>query len=242
MTKKKKKNPAKKKEPILSEDERNELKQEGELPKKRLILKENKQLIGFILVIILFFAAFIGPYLFIQSQKTFTYAGVAWQTEQYGEETLFHTRFGKCYKGVCNGAHNTYLKTDPRKNNIPVDIGPLSLYPEIIISQSPEVLECYKQILVTDALYQITAVFPFIKNKTIAITNETLAKEIKKDYATCENKPEETTIIQVQLGEESKITSKPEDDCYFITIKNCDDNLLVAESFILEAIKQLNAK
>lgn len=239
MTKKKKN---KKSEPILSEIEKEEFKKEGELPKKRIRLRENKQLIGFLIIIVLFFAAFLGPYLFIQSQKTFKYAGVTWQIEKHGEETLFHTRFGKYYKEIYYGGHNTYLRNDPRKNKIPLETGPISLYPKIIISQSPEVLKCYKQILVTDALYQITSAFPFIIEKTIAVSDKNLSKETKLNYSTCDNKPAETTIIQVQLGDESKITARPQDDCYFITIKNCEENLLVTERFIIEAIKQLNAK
>lgn len=240
MAKKKKqpkKKQSKKKEPILTEEEKDEKKLEGELPKKKIRLTENRQLIGFIVVIIIFFAAFLGPYFFIQNQKSFEYAGVTWQIEEHGEETLYHTRFEKFYK---NTFHNTFLRNDPRKNNIPIEVKGFSLQPNIIIALTPEVTKCYKQILVSDALSQIMLAVPFLKTSTIAITNEEVAKEAGKYYATCDNKPARSTVIQLELGDESKVTEDRENNCIFITIEKCEDNIITAEKLIIEMIRQLN--
>jgi hypothetical protein len=220
----------------LTEEE----KREGELPPLVTRSTENKQLIWFVVIVTVFFLAFLGPYFYLQNQKTFEYAGVTWQVEKDGPITFYHTQFGKNYKGQYLGAHNAYFRNNPKTNNIPIEIGNLSLNKHIIITLSPEVLECDKQILAVDALYQITQALPFITERTIGLTDSTHAQETNKTYATCTNKPPMSTVIQIELGETSKVTEIPKDDCYKITIKKCEDNLITAEKLVLEVIRQMN--
>lgn len=222
------------------EIKKNQKEEEEEKQEKKIIKSESKQLMWFLIIIVLLFLSFLLPYYYIKTQQVFEFAGVTWQVEKHGDITLYYTQFSKIFMGTYYGEHNTFLRNDPRKNNIPIDVKEIFVYPKIIISQSPDVLVCDKQVLVTDALYQITLAMPFIRERIIAITDSEVADEIKRDYAVCEDKPDKTTIFQVELGNESRIRVDQENNCYFITIKDCKDNLKTAERFIIEIIKELN--
>jgi len=236
----KKKKKTTKKKSKLTEKKKEEPKKEDELPKKKTRKQETLQIIGIVAVIIVFFLAFIIPYTYIENQKTFKHGNVTWRIEQHGEITLYHAQFGKNYAGQYYGTHNTFFRNDPRTNDAQIDIGPISLQPKIVISQGPEALVCNRQVLVTDALSQITLAIPFITEKTLGTTSLETANKTGLNYTTCENKPQDTTIIQVEMGDEAKITENRRSDCYFVTIDKCENNLKVAEKFIFEIIKQLN--
>ena len=95
MAKKKvKRKTVKKKVSKLTVDEKEELKAEGELPKKKIREDENRQLIWFFAVVIVIFAAFLVPYFWIQSSKTFEWGGAEWVIEDdiYLKQ-LYHGRF-----------------------------------------------------------------------------------------------------------------------------------------------------
>ena len=212
-----------------------------EPPKKKIKKQETIQIIGVIAVIIVFFLAFIIPYTYIENQKTFKHGNVTWRIEQHGEITLYHAQFGKNYASQYYGTHNTFFRNDPRTNDAQIDIGPISLQKKIIISQGRDALTCNRQVLVTDALSQITQAIPFITEKTLATTSQEIANQTTfLNYTTCQNKPQDATIIQVEMGNEAKITEDRGNDCYFITIDKCENNLKTAEKFIFEIIKQLN--
>ncbi|MGK0209545.1 MAG: hypothetical protein ACI83O_000823 [Patescibacteria group bacterium] len=202
--------------------------------------QEDRQLFWAVLIIIIFFAAFLGPYYYIQSQKTFEYNNLTYNIQEHGELKLYHNQFAKNYNKQNYGDHNVFLRNDPRTNKIEINDAPIQLQSTVMIAQSPEVLACDKSILATDALFQITNAFPFIKAKIIAITNETFADEHKKPYATCEDKPQDVSIFQVELGETSSVVKDPENDCYKITIDSCENNLLTVERFVIDIIEQLN--
>lgn len=204
----------------------------------KLTQQETKQLIGVLITIVVLFLAVLIPYFYIQSQKSFTYLGVNWQKEQYGELTVYHTQFPKIYQGKDYGIHNVYLRNNPKKNNITLEIEKLTFKEKLIVTQSKEILNCSNQIIVSTELGQITQALPFIKNVTGATSNKELANELNITYSTCENIPTRTTVIQLEITNQTKIT-KPSENCYLIEIDSCEKNILASERFILEIIKAL---
>lgn len=229
-----------KKKSKLTEEEKEELDKEGELPKKKTRKQETLQVIGILAVIAIFFLAFLVPYFYVQNQKTFKYGNVSWQVEEHGDITLYHTQFGKFHRSQYYGTHDTYFRNNPKTNDVPINIGPISLQQKVIISQSPDVFFCDKQVLVTDALNQITQAIPFIQETILGTTDMKEANISRLEYANCENKPEDATIFQVELGNEAKITENRGKNCYLITIDKCENNLKTTEKFIFEIIRQLN--
>lgn len=206
---------------------------------KNKINKETKQLIGIMTVIIIIFSAVLIPYFYIQSQKVFDYVGVTWQKEQYGELTVYHTKFPKIYDGKDYGIHNVYLRNNPKKNSIPLEIENLTFRENVIVTQSKEILNCPNQIIVSTELGQITNALPFIKKTIGATTDKQLSQEENISYYSCEEKiPSRTTIFQLELTNQTRIT-KPKDNCYLIEIDNCNKNILSSERFIIEIIKKL---
>lgn len=205
----------------------------------KAVQKETKQLIGVLVSITILFLAVLIPYFYIQSQKSFDYLGVNWQKEQYGDLTIYHTRFPKIYQGKDYGIHNVYLRNNPKQNNITSEIEKLTFKEKIVVTQSREILNCSNQIIVSTGLGQITQALPFIKNVTGATSNKEFADELNISYSTCENIPTKTTIIQLDLTNQTKI-SKLSENCYLIEIDSCEQNILASEKFILEIIKALN--
>lgn len=209
--------------------------------KKKLIQKETKQLIGILISIAILFLAVLIPYFYIQSQKYFNYLGVDWQKEQYGNLTIYHTKFPKIYQGKDYGIHNVYLRNNPKKNNINSEIEKLTFKENVIVTQSKEILSCPNQIIVATELGQITQALPFVKSAIGATSNKEHAEELNISYSTCENIPTRTTLIQLEITNQTKI-SKPSENCYLIEIDSCEKNILASEKFILEVIKALNFK
>jgi hypothetical protein len=221
-----------------------EVKREDEIKGDRISNKNKKyqerQIIAIFIGIVLVFSAFLIPYYYFKNQRIFEYEEFLWQVDKGNEVTFYHTQVNKTLEGRFLGVHNIYFRNDPRRNNIPIEVSEYSFYKNIIITSSPEVLKCEKQILVTDALAQITLAMPYYnKEVRTAVNDMEEANKTKQLYATCENKPEKTTIIQVEMGDKAKIMQDLDNRCYRIVIDDCNNNLLVAERFILEILKRL---
>lgn len=240
MAKKKQQKKENKKEADIKKENHNNEKSEEKVSKK-ITKAEKNQMIAVIIVIIILFASFFIPYYYIKNQKVFEYAGVTWQVEKETTITWYHTQFQKVVNNRSYGTHNTYLRNDPRKNTITYDVDSLSFFRNIAISSSKDVLECDRQILVTDAITQITAAMPlYNKQLTFGIIDEDYAQETGKEHITCQTKPDKTTVIEIKKGQENRIYQDAENKCYILEIKNCEENVLVGEKFVIEAIRQLH--
>ena len=74
-------------------DEKGEDKVSHKLPKK-ILEEENKQLISFFVIVAIIFAAFLVPYFYFESQKTFKYGGVNWDIDDEDQFiTFYHAEF-----------------------------------------------------------------------------------------------------------------------------------------------------
>ena len=206
--------------------------------RKKKVDHDTKQFVWVIVVIAVIFISFLIPYFYAQSLKKFGYLGLDWTIEKESSSlTFYHARVPKNYNGQFYGYHNVYLRNDPRENNISADVN-ISFYSRVRVSQSPEVLECSNEVLVSSGLGQITALFPFIDDVEGTLSDEKTAKEWNLPFANCTSE-KDTTVILVQMGNESSVTQEG-DDCFVLTFGKCEDNMIVSEKFIIEILDQLN--
>ena len=132
----------KKKKVSLNEDEKLELKAEGELPKRSVVKNEERQLLWFFIIAGVILAAVLISYFSVEGVKVFEYGGANWTMEKYAEPTgtIYHGRFG-----ALDGADlifNVYLRTDPRENNVATEGTFYKFKYGGIVSFTPEVDEC----------------------------------------------------------------------------------------------------
>ncbi len=225
----------------LSIEEKEELKQEGELPSGNVRNKETRQLIWFFAIIIAVFAAFLIPYFWVDSSKHFEFANAEWVFEEYENLNIYHGKIPIYYQGQLYVTFNLYLRNDPRKNDIPADIN-ISFFPNIVVSQSEEVMNCPDSILVSSGLGQIGSMIPFVKGVSGAMSSEEGAERWNVPFADCSSAGNGKTVIMVRMSPDGKSSvsfDESNSDCYSLNVGSCEDNLMVSEKFMLEIISQL---
>ena len=233
-----KKKEQKKKKEIPMQVENGEISEE-KVPKK-IAERENRPLLWFFIIVGVIIASVLISYFYVQSSKTFDLAGAEWIKEKYPDFEIYHGRFPVYWGDQLVHNYNIFLRNDPRKNDIPADID-VSLYPNVIVTQSPEVWECEKSILVSDLLGKTKTMLPMvIGNLTGATTDRELAEERGLPFADCSSESGKTVIL-VQMAEESSVMTDPNNpDCYIINIGKCEENLKAAEKFMIEVVSQWN--
>lgn len=224
---------------------KHEEEEEVVLTKKQIEKREEKQTRWVFIIVAIVFLSILIPFTVVSLSKTFNYANVKWQVQQDGDKltgiTWYVTTFEKTTtSGVSYGDHTTYLRNDPRKNDISYEIDGLELQDRIIFSLDPEILESENQILGTMALGYIMNALPFIEEKIVSTTNSIYAKENDLRWNTCNNKLSGSTIFEIVVGTEDRIYEKSE-DCYVLEVQDPEDYLLVAEKLTIEIIRLLNS-
>jgi len=221
---------------VLTEDQREELKAEGELPKKSVVKRENKQLIWFLVVVIIVFGAFLIPYFWVESNKVFEYVGAEWVIEEYAEPLgdVYHGRFPSFTNPDL--FFNVYLRNDPRNN----DVDTVGVFNQFkyggIIAATPEANLCRGEL--PRVMFDVAS---FTKTAIGAgpietgFTDEKLADDTGKRYATCESVNDRTLII-FDIGEPAVIQDEDNLNCYTIYVEDCDKSE-PAEKFIIKTIE-----
>jgi hypothetical protein len=159
------------------------------------------------------------------------YNGLTFVKEKLGELEVYHyTYYFHNTQGVLI-KYNLYLRTDPRKLNVPVEA-------EVYLPKKNEV---YISLNATESLYKcensnlaVSSLAAFLTNNDYkvkgATPDENLAKETNISYITCKNRPS-ASVILVQEGNMTSIIKK--DNCYIIDVANCE---------ILEAIEKFETQ
>jgi len=235
----KKKVAKKKGEVVLTEDEKEELKAEGELPKKSVVKDEERQLVWFIVIIGVVFVAFLIPYFTIEGAKTFEYGGVDWAIEEYAEPTgdIYHGRFSPAV--TPDLTFNVYLRGDPRENFVET-VGVFDKFKGGgIISLTPEVDACRGEL--TRAMFDLTSFLEQgigVGSIAVGYTDRSFAVERGKRYALCDNVNDRVLVI-VDIGESRVVQDEKNPYCYTIYAESCNDVSSV-EKFILKSIDDFN--
>ena len=230
----KKKQPKKK----LTTEEKEEIKREGELPKKSVIKKETKQLTIFFVMIGVIFAAFLIPFFYSQSLNSFKFINTNWTVEEFQDIKMFHGRFASFANP--NSYYNLYLRNDPRKNDVTSTGNFTKFKYNMIISTDYEIDYCYDKISSTFAtLGMFSKQGVGIKNIEVATTNEELALDMNKTLLKdCSNDPSKMTVL-VTMGNKSSVVQDENDPyCYRITMDDCSDESAV-EKFMINIVEDL---
>jgi len=201
---------------------------------------ETKQLIVILAVLGFIFCVFIGVYWGSKASKKFEYLGLDWVIEKWGDMDFYRTVAPKRYAGTYYGDHIMYFRNDPRKNNVLVDIPELGFTSNYSVTMSPEARACSDAGLAIYNYATITNLLPFIKNISDGSTDLNNIPE-RMQYLTCENSSNKRTVINIMIGNQTKIyTNSNYSNCYVIEISSCDDILIASEKFALNLIKELN--
>ena len=197
--------------------------------KKEKQAREFWWVIGTMLGLIIVFFIF---YWFFQSLNNFTYEGLAFTKEKFGQIPVFHYYYyfndeaGKTYQ------YNLYLRNDPRKNVVPVkgDIE-LSIGNPVYISiDSRELAYCPMSSVA------VSSIASFLSNNLLdvksGIADKSIAQELNRSYVTCETNANDDVII-LKAGNTTEVTR--ENSCYVITAANCEI-IPAVEKFIVQAI------
>ncbi|MEA2112352.1 MAG: hypothetical protein U9P50_00050 [Patescibacteria group bacterium] len=222
----------KKRKRKLSKSEKEELDTEGELPKKSVKKNETRQLIWFFVVVAVVFASFLIPYFYLQSLKSFEYAGVDWMREDYGQFEVYHSEFpalnGENYK------YNIFLRNDPRENNVSADGNFRDFKIGGFVSISPEVDLCRGD--VSRVMLDLGSFLELglgIQKVWAATPSFEVHNQTGRAYATCNTR--DRTVIMVEIGEPAVVQSKTNPFCYTIRVRDCED-IEPVEKFMIEVI------
>ena len=217
----------------FSDDEKEELKTEGELPSKSVRTRETRQLIWFFIIVALVFASFLVPYFYSQDLKSFDYAGVDWTKEEYDQFDIYHSEFpalnGQNYK------YNIFLRNDPRENNVSVYGNFKEFKIGGYVSISPEVDLCRGD--VSRVMLDLGSFLELglgIQKVWAATPSFEIHNNTGRDYATCNTK--QRTVVLIEKGEPSVTQSKENPFCYTIRVRDCED-IAPVEKFMTEVIR-----
>jgi ABC-type sugar transport system permease subunit len=215
------------------------------LTKKETEKREEKQMKWVFVIICIVFLSILIPFTIIQLSKTFNYANVKWQIQKDGDRLTgvkwYVTNFEKYTSGGTSyGDHTTYLRIDPRKNDVSFEINELEFRKNLIFSLDQDIWESENQALGTMTLGNIMNLFPFVEEKSVSTTNSSYAKENELSWNTCNNKLKDSTFIEIKIGTENRIY-ETEEDCYVLEMENAENYLMVTEKFATEIIRQFKA-
>jgi hypothetical protein len=219
----------------LDKDEKEELKAEGELPKKSVRKRENEQLIWFFVIVAVIFASFLVPYFWVESTRGFEYGNAEWFVEEYDYPTgiIYHGRFATL--SGANLTYNIYLRGDPRENNVKT-IGTFDKFKNRgVVSMTPEVDKCRGEL--SRVMLDLGS---FIKSGVGATVLESgstdpfIALETDRKYALC-NTVSQGAIFIIDIGEPSVIQDSENEYCYKIYAENCND-ITAVEKFMIKSI------
>jgi len=232
MVKRKNKGKREAKKSVAEEDEFSRT--WDELPEESIREIETRQLIGFFVIVGVVFALSLALYFYVQSSKTFSYAGAKWVVEKVPGpiKVVYHGRFP-----MLNGAnykYNIFLRNDPRENDVPTEGKFKSFRVGGYISLSPEIDKCRGDVstIMRDlGSFLISAVG--VRTLQAATSSFEVHNQTRRAYATCDTQGR--TVIMMEKGSSSVEQSKTNPFCYTIKVKDCDDTAPV-EKFMTEVI------
>jgi len=190
---------------------------------RKIVENEERQLLWFFAIIVVVFLSFLIPYFYFQNLKTFNYAGIEWAKKDAGGFDVYHGVFPSMVN--LNLEYNVYFRTDPRKNNVPVDgsFGDFKYGGYVSFDKEASFCTGEASRAVVDLVSFLNRALGIgdIKKGTI---DEEFANETKGEYVTCSNNQNNTVVI-LQMGDEGSVIQNDDNPfCYTITLDSCDDS------------------
>ncbi|MEK6899364.1 MAG: hypothetical protein AABW79_04685 [Nanoarchaeota archaeon] len=186
----------------MTEDTKIETK--GEKKKERKIEHEIMWIVGFAVVLVLIF---LGTQQIVKWNTQFDYEGLHFTKTKIGKIPLYHYYYNFVDSQENTIRYNMYLRTDPRKNDIPIDRPVLmtTKLAYVALDLTSDLEGC------SDSNLAVGDFALFLQQNQFAvksgITNESLADELGKDYVTCELK-DTVEVFEITRGEETRIESE----------------------------------
>ena len=235
---KKKKTPKIKKVVKLTDDEKEELKMEGELPKKSIREREDRQLVWFFIIVGAIFATVFILYFSIEGAKTFEYGEMDWMIEDYKDLRIYHGRF-MALDGE-NLYYNIFLRNDPRKNDVLTEGTFDKFRYGGVVSFSPEVEQCkgeMSRIMLDLSGFLRQGVG--VGSLEIGSTDESIASDNDRRFAQCDTILDRTLII-MEIGESSVVQNEDNPYCYTISVEDCND-IAPVERFMVKSVEDFTS-
>lgn len=193
--------------------------------------KQIKWVIGIAIgVILLFIVCYFLFNWYSNRPVSVDYLGIKWYRQGEKDQYSYRGEFSLPYVS----SFALFLRNDPRKNNVSLNIREWGFYKKVITSYDADLEKCYEGILA-----QINLVY-FLsgglkRDITPAMFNKTQAEERNITFADCSSARNQTVII-LKKSEYPSIEQDPwNQDCYIINVGECQ-NLLATEKFILGII------
>lgn len=202
--------------------------------------KEDVQLFWILFVIVVIVVAFLVVWFYMQSLKTFNYAGIQWRDkDDFCLREYYHGRFPIVFDGVVKNYYNFCTRTDPRKNDIPINTKIYLSPKSIVISLEPEAGNCDKATIGQIELGKFIGAFG-VSKVISAVNDQRVASAMGVPYVTCSSASAEQTVIIVQKSESPLIEKEiGNDNCYVVNVGECE-NVKTMERLIVGIIAQLN--
>jgi hypothetical protein len=198
------------------------------------------QFLWLVLIFVGIILAFIvTPIIYQKTVNEFTYGGIQFEKIKEGKITFYHGVFPIIYQDQLSSLHNIYFRTDPRKNNISINVDDLSLSGKISISLSPGVEECKSLVLANPQLANFLQSFPFVETLNSGVSDAEMAKALNVSLITCQNASNDSSVIIIQKSDTPSIERGDRDGCHILNVGDCQ-YLETIERYTMAIIAQVN--
>lgn len=199
--------------------------------KERKLERELLWVIGFLGLLVLIFLAASA---YFRSAHTFTYEGLTFTKEKFGELPVYHYSYFFENKRGALIKYNLYLQTDPRENMIPVE-GDTIVFDraQVFLTFDPDGLEqCPKSFAgIFDLARFLTENDLTVKNGIMDYGHSIL---LNQTYVTCETKPDSDVIEIFRGNGTTSITI--DGNCHRIEVGNQCDIFEAVEKLKLQSV------
>ncbi len=193
--------------------------------------KLERELLGVLLFLGAIIVVFLIASAYFKSLNSFEYEGLTFSKKRVGEIEVFHHSY---YIQIAPGnlaLYNFYIRTDPRKNEVPITGKSNLMNPGSVVYlsvNSDGLAECRYSPL---AVGSLSSFITDNQMKVIAGNLDFWDAGSRSDlWATCENKPG-NKVIEILKGNETRVTISG--NCYRVEVANCE---------ILEATEKLEVQ
>jgi len=217
--------------------------EDTEEEKKEKRLKEDKELHWILGVLVGLIVVFFAAYFIFQSFQSFEYEGMTFTKDRIGDIPLFRYSYALTPE-ITGGAITEpvsvflYLRTDPRKNEIPVEGEIIFQRGTVYVTVNVTGIgQCeYSRVGMANLGSFLTSNALFVQG---AVPDQIEAFENNLKHVTCETNPKDVVIL-IQKGQESRITKN--NKCYTINIANCEELLPAIEKFEVQSLIDARAR
>lgn len=214
---------AKKKQKSAKKSENKE--KNGKLSKKQI-----RQLIYIVIGMGLLFLALIVIYAIQNSNNHFTFLGLNWDRQKFGEILVYHSQI-QAVSSSGNSLFDLYIRNDPRSLNLPNETIRF-MKDTVYLSIDESIGECKEGTVAFTDLGKFLAALKIPAK--MGLTNKSEAENSNLPFITCANSLTSTVFIFKGANETQVIK---EGNCYIVEVADCEI-IKAAESIMVGTISK----